>query len=55
MDDQEKGVPIDSQRAHRALTLLSFEINDDNMRDLACLSDKYIINSLQNDVRVSPF
>ena len=30
-----------------------FEISDANMRDLAHLSDKYIIDALQKDIRVS--
>lgn len=33
----------------------SFQIDNDNMEDLARLADKYIIDSLQNDVRVRPF
>jgi hypothetical protein len=32
---------------------IRFEINDENMRDLAHLSDKYIIDALQRDIRVS--
>jgi hypothetical protein len=31
---------------------LRFEINRKNMRELAHLSDKYIIESLRNDIRV---
>ena len=30
----------------------SFEINEDNIRNLALLSDKYLINALQKDIRV---
>ena len=29
-----------------------FEINEENMRDLAYMADKYIIDSLYNDVHV---
>ena len=31
---------------------LRFEINDDNVRELTRLSDKYIIEALQKDLRV---
>jgi hypothetical protein len=30
-----------------------FEINDENLQDLARLADKYFIESLHNDLRVS--
>ena len=33
-------------------TNIRFEINDGNMKDLAHLSDKYIIDALQKDIRV---
>ena len=32
-----------------------FKINDDNMKDLAYLSDKYVIDSLHTDLRVDIF
>src|SRR5271154_4650844 len=33
----------------------SFEINENNVRDLACLSDKYMIEALRRDIRVHVF
>jgi len=33
---------------------MRFEINDGNMADLAVLADKYLIDSLLQDLRVSP-
>jgi len=32
--------------------VLRFEINDENMRDLATLADKYIIEALSKDLQV---
>lgn len=53
MDDKNERV---SGFADLELTpVYSFQIDNDNMEDLARLADKYIIDSLQNDVRVRPF
>jgi hypothetical protein len=51
MDDQKERV----RTQHTAIThRFSFEINDDNINDLAALADKYIIDSLRIDIRVNP-
>lgn len=48
MDDKTKRVPLSPCVIHRR-----FEITETNYKDLAVLSDKYFIPSLQKDIRVN--